>query len=264
MDDEAVQALIQAISSDPLIDLNARRAEILQLLQHLSHKNMEEEMPLQTGGRLRSSDDVAVRIHNGPLQELAIALRLAQDAGEVSDAVSLRQYFASFIVSVSTEIAGIRRILLSDTGTRVQRHDLLTRLLDFSRTVEGVRIGLSIQGDDPGDDEWLQMVSPDMSNIIFRFAQETIRNAQRHGGATELRITITKNRDRLTVQTVDNGTGFRIPPPVNRTDYQDLADDGHVGLRFLIDMIAPFDGKLRFQEHGAALGGALVELEMRL
>jgi signal transduction histidine kinase len=56
----------------------------------------------------------------------------------------------------------------------------------------------------------LATVHPDVSVCLFRIAQESIRNALVHGGATHLTVTIQRSDDQIQMTVADDGEGFDV------------------------------------------------------
>jgi signal transduction histidine kinase len=52
---------------------------------------------------------------------------------------------------------------------------------------------------------------PDVELALYRMAQEALNNMVRHAQATQASVTVEFNAQALTIQIVDNGTGFIIP-----------------------------------------------------
>lgn len=60
--------------------------------------------------------------------------------------------------------------------------------------------------------------------VLFRIAQEALRNAEKHSGASAIRVTACFRGQRVRVSVVDNGRGFAA------SDIDDLARSGKLGL----------------------------------
>ncbi len=83
-------------------------------------------------------------------------------------------------------------------------------------------------------------LKPDKELMLFRIAQEALRNAKRHSGATSstLKLEFTLRKARLTV--FDNGKGFELPKILS-----DLATDGKLGLIGMQERARLLDAKFR-------------------
>ncbi len=58
--------------------------------------------------------------------------------------------------------------------------------------------------------EKIGTVHPDVAVCFFRIAQESVRNATAHGGATDLAVTLERSGDRLALTVADDGRGFDV------------------------------------------------------
>jgi signal transduction histidine kinase len=81
--------------------------------------------------------------------------------------------------------------------------------------------------------------TPEAQLLLFRIAQEALRNVGRHSGATEVEVSLHSRRGRTTVSVTDNGRGFSLTRPLS-----ELAKSGKLGL-------------LGMDERARLLGGSL-------
>jgi signal transduction histidine kinase len=75
--------------------------------------------------------------------------------------------------------------------------------------------------------------------LLYRVAQEAIRNVRTHSDATEVDIQIGVGRDEVHLRIADDGRGF---DPAAETH---TGADGHFGLRLIDDLVAHAGGKLK-------------------
>jgi signal transduction histidine kinase len=68
--------------------------------------------------------------------------------------------------------------------------------------------------------------------LIYRTAQESVRNVLKHAGASSVMIRLTREDGRLTLEVVDDGSGFS-PEELRRRQ-----QNGHVGLSLLHERVA--------------------------
>jgi signal transduction histidine kinase len=79
------------------------------------------------------------------------------------------------------------------------------------------------------------------SSVLYRCAQEILRNVAAHSDARKVRLSATFDGSVARLVVDDNGRGF---------DEADLAErlaDGHLGLRSLGDLVAESDGQFTVQ-----------------
>jgi signal transduction histidine kinase len=88
------------------------------------------------------------------------------------------------------------------------------------------------------DADQAQDVPPPAAAVLFRAAQEILRNVASHAHSNTVTITVTHDGDVATLDITDNGQGFdqsRLPQRRN---------EGHIGLLALDDLIGNAGGRL--------------------
>ena len=88
------------------------------------------------------------------------------------------------------------------------------------------------------DSQVIDLTEP-LALTLFRVAQEALRNALRHSGASEITFGLRRSVDDLVLVVRDDGSGFRMPARLN-----DLTDAGHFGLAGLAERVDQADGQL--------------------
>lgn len=175
---------------------------------------------------------IARDLHDGVVQELAGASFALSAAAEQVD----RQPATTTAASLERVAAGVRHSMrslrsllveiyppnLHTEGLAAALDDLLSPLPDSGlRTHLTVARGLELPAE--------------TSTLLFRVAQEAVRNAQRHADATQLWVDVRATDDRVTLTVADNGRGF---------DVAVSAESGHLGLRLLHDLVDETGGRL--------------------
>ncbi len=92
---------------------------------------------------------------------------------------------------------------------------------------------------------------PEVVRLLYRTAQEALRNVVTHAGASHVRIALSVVDDVASIVIDDDGRGFTVDRMAVRVD------EGHVGLRGLVDLIAEAGGQLAVLS--AVDGGTRVE-----
>jgi len=87
--------------------------------------------------------------------------------------------------------------------------------------------------------------------VLFRIAQEALRNVWRHAQATKADITVQFDKDKAT----DNGKGFSLPQAIG-----DLAKDGKLGLAGMQERARLIGGTLTVQSQPGEGTSITVEL----
>ena len=68
-------------------------------------------------------------------------------------------------------------------------------------------------------------IAPDVELALYRIAQESLSNARRHAGATQVEVTLVFGPQQVRLTVADDGAGFTLP-----ADLSSLARSGHFGL----------------------------------
>ncbi|GAA3815485.1 sensor histidine kinase [Nocardioides panacisoli] len=97
----------------------------------------------------------------------------------------------------------------------------------------------------------LGAVTPDDAAMVWRVAQETVRNTLRHAQATTMTVGLQRHGDRLVLAVTDDGTGFD-PAAVSAT--------AHYGLRGLESLVRDTGGTLAIRSRPGE--GTSVRLEV--
>jgi signal transduction histidine kinase len=90
-----------------------------------------------------------------------------------------------------------------------------------------------------------------VEQLIFRTAQEALRNVLDHAEAARVRIMLTADEERFLLRIEDDGRGF------DTAVVADASRHGHVGLVLLRDRAADLGGELTIQSEPGA-GVAIV------
>jgi signal transduction histidine kinase len=110
--------------------------------------------------------------------------------------------------------------------------DSLREVAERTERTYGVHVAIAVNGRRPAH------CSSDVDLQLFRIGQEAITNAIRHGHATEVRIVVNYEKDRVRLSVCDNGCGFTPDedPPAR--------EGGHFGLQTMRERAARISGRL--------------------
>src|SRR3954452_4014464 len=174
---------------------------------------------------------IASDLHDGIVQDLTgVSYALTAEARKRTE--HRQEVISSSAGQVPASIPSLRSLLVDIYPPNLQEEGLESALGDLlakprQRGVEG---SLEVDLD--------AMLDPATASLLYRAAQEAIRNVVRHSAASFVRIHLGRDGDRVTLTVDDDGRGF---------DPQELAaatDDGHVGLRLLAGLIADASGEM--------------------
>ncbi len=178
---------------------------------------------------------IAGDLHDGPVQNLtAVSLTLGSAAMRLSgpkrqapthdELVSVMQTASA---ESRTAIRELRTMIMEIAPPDLDRGGLdgaLGRLVTVAREhglVARLETHVSIESH-PLDD----------LALVYRAAQESVRNVIKHARATSVTIRLTRNRGSLTLDVIDDGSGF------SSEDLRRRQLNGHVGLSLLQERVA--------------------------
>jgi two-component system NarL family sensor kinase len=189
---------------------------------------------------------IASDLHDGVVQDLAgVAYSLAAVARGPGDGAVEKS-----AETVRASIRALRSLVVDiyppDFGEeplRVALADLLERAGE-----SGVSTDLEVAG--------LPDRLPDQaSRLIYRVAQEGVRNALRHAGATTILVRAEATSGRASVEVADDGRG------IDEAETAQAAAGGHLGLRALRGLVTDAGGTLEVRRRGPD-GGTTLRVEV--
>jgi two-component system, NarL family, sensor kinase len=238
--------LLLALVQIPLAWAMARRLE---------RGREERERLLQRA--VESSDSerrrIARDLHDGVVQDfagLAMSLSGAADQAETAGAPSAAESLRAGATRTRAGIRQLRTLLveihppnLHATGLEPAVSDLVAPL-----AARGVRTSLEME---PGLD-----IDGATEALVFRVAQESLRNVQAHADATVVQVTLARDQGFLVFAVRDDGRGFSPQAVVRR------GEEGHIGLELLAELAQEAGGRLGVRS--APGEGTTVRLEVPL
>jgi signal transduction histidine kinase len=196
---------------------------------------------------------IAADLHDGVVQDLAgVAYGLSGAARrEATTAAATAQLLESSATEVRESIKALRSLLveiyppnLFEEGLRAALTDLLARA---SR--RDVQASLDAEG-------LHEPLPPATSGLLYRAAQEGVRNVLAHARATRIDVTVASDPTSATLDIRDDGVGFD-PESVPATTV-----GGHFGLVALRSLVTDAGGVLTLTS--AAGAGTHLHVEMPL
>ena len=190
---------------------------------------------------------IASDLHDGVVQELTgVSLSLAAASrSESTDAPKMSEASSS----IRSSIKSLRSLLVEIYPPNLHEEGLEFALGDLLGGVSnrGISVKLDV---DLGKTE----LSADTVGLMYRSAQEALRNVVSHSGATRVRLVakVSGNVARIVVD--DDGRGF-TPEQIEHT-----SSDGHFGLRALSGLVAEAGGKMSVSSAPGA--GTRVEVKL--
>jgi signal transduction histidine kinase len=192
---------------------------------------------------------IAAELHDGVVQDLTGAgmavdgATRALAAGRSQDGTRTALVGAS--ESIHTSVDALRTLLIDFYPADLESRGLEAALADLVALARrrGLIAELDVAPGLPGP--------MSAEGLVFRVAQEGLRNAVTHSLATRVSVRVGTEAGHYWVEVRDNGTGF---------DTNGSAPDGHLGLRALRDLLADAGGRLELDSHPGR--GSLVRGEI--
>ncbi|GAA0246167.1 sensor histidine kinase [Cryptosporangium japonicum] len=165
---------------------------------------------------------IAATLHDGVVQDLtAGAFAVAAAAGKARStpgAESLAERLDSVAGTVRAGVGSMRSLLvdiyppsLVDSGLAAALEDLVTGLRE-----RGTEVAITVSPE--------RELTPDVEALLFRVAQESLRNVAKHADASHVVVAVT---GAVTLEITDDGVGF---------DSAAVRPEGHFGLRVMADL----------------------------
>ncbi len=169
---------------------------------------------------------IAATLHDGAVQELAGSSFAVAAAAERADALGEQQLAERLRAAAGTvraSIGGLRSLLVDIYPPSLRNAGLAAALTDLAGTLRsrGIEVRLSVPE--------LEL-DPDAEAMVFRIAQECVRNIARHASARTVDFTLARDGDGVRLEIGDDGVGFDLDDALESTE------DGHFGLRLMSDL----------------------------
>lgn len=204
---------------------------LLVLTRRLARSGEAREQLLRAAVEASDSERrrIARDLHDGVVQDIAgTAFALSAVAGESHVSSETRAQLKPMGDSLRKSLRSLRSLLVEIYPPDLSAESLPTALDDLVAPATGAGVRASVRVGDLGE------ISEDTVALVWRVAQEAVRNALRHAHCSVLDIEVSHGKGSVLLRVSDDGIGF-VPAttPV-----------GRFGLRGLHDLI---------QEAGASL-----------
>lgn len=176
---------------------------------------------------------IAADLHDGVVQDLlAVSYALDAEADDLNGSASNGSGLALRAGATQTRdsVRALRTLLVEIYPPNLHQAGLASALEDLAETytARGLPTKVDIAArTDP---------SEATERLLFRCGQEGLRNAFKHADATEARLWLRPDGDRIVMDIVDDGRGFDPGHLTGRPD------NGHLGMRLIADLVADAGG----------------------
>jgi signal transduction histidine kinase len=221
-----------------------RQALTDQLAQteEVSRQNVNlRQRAVSASARATAETERAIRrigfdLHDGPAQYLSLAsLRMDAALANATAAPADVELVRSSLDKALDEIRIISRGLALPDLDSLDFTGLIERAVQDHTRQTGVEIGLDL----PGGPEPLLDYARKL--CIFRFLQETLSNASRHGQVDRADVVVRADRCEVSVVVQDAGSGF------DTSQSRAVRPDGGQGLFSLVDRAASIGGEVTIE-----------------
>jgi two-component system, NarL family, sensor kinase len=231
------------------IPLAASLARRLRAGQHDRETLLLRALTAEDRERRRIASD----LHDGVVQDLAgvsLSLSATRDNLRSLSSVEVEQVLDQSARATRQGMRRLRSLLVEIYPASLEQAGLEAALRDLLAPIAGRGVETELDCTTDGS------LPTAVQQIVFRAAQEALRNVARHADATHVRVGLTRNDTAVRLTVEDNGVGFEPAGPAGESD------SGHVGLRLLGDRAADLGGSLFIAS--APGSGTTVTLELPL
>jgi signal transduction histidine kinase len=190
---------------------------------------------------------IARDLHDSVVQDLAgtaFSLSAAAKAGGAPP-----DELARLSTSVRGSLRGLRSLLVEIHPPDLSTSGLRAALEDLVASGEARKVTSEVETGD------LSGLDDRGTALVWRVAQEAVRNALRHSGASHLHVRVDREGTATVLEVADDGNGFD-PEAVARPS----ADGSHFGLRGLESLVRDAGGRIAVRSAPGA--GTTVRLEL--
>ena len=192
---------------------------------------------------------IAAGLHDGVVQELAgHSFQMAAAVERQPPEAELRRILAESSAGTRNAIRQLRSLLLEIYPPALRDHGLAAALPDAAAPLSARGVAVAVDVEDGLD------VPTEVEQLVFRTAQEAIRNVGAHAAAASVAIGVARTDGVVRLRVTDDGRGFDADEVARRRA------EGHMGLALLRDLAEARGGALRIDS--APGHGTTVELEV--
>lgn len=167
---------------------------------------------------------IASDLHDGVVQDLAGVAFSLSAAARVSHPPS-RDEIREAGDQVRDSVRALRSLLVEIYPPNLYEEGLEAALGDLTAKLEARGIVSSLVVDAP-----VELLATDQTQLVYRAAQEGLRNVAAHAGASQVAVRVDGDDETVVLQVIDNGRGMPESEIGER--------DGHMGLKALSGLAA--------------------------
>jgi two-component system NarL family sensor kinase len=193
---------------------------------------------------------IAADLHDGIVQDLvAVSYSLAAEAQRVNGGSDggPRRALQEGATKTRDSVRALRTLLVDIYPPNLHQAGLASALEDLAMTYSAR--GLTTAADLAPDVQ----LSEAGERLLFRCAQETLRNAAKHAKASRATLSLRRDGERIVMEICDDGCGFDPTAAHERSARR-------FGLRLMTDLVSDADGRVDLRSSPGA--GTTVRVEL--
>jgi signal transduction histidine kinase len=237
---DAGRAAWRQVAGPSIVALLALELALVPLAWSLVRRNQRQQRErVQLRRQALQARDLERRrlageLHDGVVQDLT-AINYALEWLRLGGAPPGRrdEVIAESASQLRGSIGALRTLMVDIYPPNLAEQGLGSALAGLAEGLE--RAGMDVQLETAE----AECLPPAATALIFRVAQEAVRNVATHSGAREVVITAGRRDGQATLVVDDNGQGF------DEARLQERISSGHFGLRSMGDLMAASGGMLR-------------------
>jgi two-component system NarL family sensor kinase len=213
----------------------------ISLARRLKRGQLERELLMRRAidASSRERRRIAGDLHDGPVQSLAgVSYSLAAAGGRIGSLDAGAGHLIGMAgVDTRRAITELRSLLVELYPPTLSQEGLRAAVSDLAAPLSARNIDVEIDvPEDLGVDE-------DVEAILFRSAQEALRNIAAHAHASTVHLGVRNEEGHVVLAISDDGRGF---------DMESESPDGHLGLTLVADLVSDAGGELSVDSHPGA------------
>jgi two-component system NarL family sensor kinase len=245
-------ALLLSLAQWPLIRWTTGQLEIVRRERELL---LERSLAAADEERRR----IAANLHDGVVQDLtgaSLVVAAAAAGARRSGADALAHEISGAASTVRESLRSLRSTLVSIYPPALRQAGLSGALTDLVAPLRAR--GTEVVLDIPDEVD----LPPAIESLLFRVAQEAVRNASKHASARNVTLTVDVDRAARTagLEVVDDGHGFDLPTADRLAEPTERDDGSHLGFALLADVARSAGARLEVAS--AAGAGTSVRVEV--
>ncbi len=252
---EGVEAILK-LTTD-VVEVNGEAIGFQHIARDVTEeKRMQESLRFYLGQITMAQEEerkrIARELHDETIQSLVVLARQLDDIASGGKGLSEYKKILLDILRerINNIMADVRRLSQDLRPPALDRLGLLPALEWLASDI-GKRSGMNIEVTVKGVS---RRFSPEVELVLFRVAQEALRNTLRHSQATSAGIAVEFGEKLIRITVKDNGQGFYLPETTG-----DLVKRGRLGLAGMQERIKLVGGSLKISSKPGK--GTIVTIE---